>query len=131
VPEDLDPGTLAESIAVGLTREYGGDREIFLTLLVDSLQPALGERLRVQRAGWLRRDGPIRRLDLDLDAQRFVLEVGKGGALAATRQRVVRGIALKTEELSVEAWLQAVAAAVADYARTHQAALDALKRRVW
>jgi hypothetical protein len=131
VPEDLDPGTLAENIAAGLTRDYGGDREIFLSLLVEALQPALGERLRVQRAGWFRRDGPIRRLDLDLDAQRFALEVGKGGALAATRQRVVRGIALKTEDLSVEAWLQAVAAALADYARTHQEALDALKRRVW
>jgi hypothetical protein len=131
VPEDLDPGTLAESIAAGLTRDYGGDREIFLSLLVEALQPALGDRLRVQRAGWFRRDGPIRRLDLDLDAQRFALDVGKGGSLSATRQRVVRGIALKTEDLSVEAWLQAVAAALADYARTHQEALDALKRRVW
>ena len=131
MPEDLDPGALADIIAAGLTRDYGGDREIFLSLLVEALQPALGERLRVQRAGWFRRDGPIRRLDLDLHAQRFALEVGKGGALAATRQRVVRGIALKTEDLSVEAWLQAVAAALADYARTHQEALDALKRRVW
>ena len=92
----------------------------------------MGERLRVQRSGgWFRRDGPIRRLDLDMDAQRFALDVGKGGALAATRQRVVRGIALKTEEMSVEAWLQAVAAVLADYARTHQEALEALKRRVW
>ena len=123
---------LAESIAAGLTRNYAGDREIFLSLLVEALEPAVGERLRVQRSGgWFRRDGPIRRLDLDMDAQRFALDVGKGGALAATRQRVVRGIALKTEEMSVEAWLQAVAAVLADYARTHQEALEALKRRVW
>ncbi len=123
---------LAESIAAGLTRDYAGDREVFLSLLVEALEPAVGERLRVQRSGgWFRRDGPIRRLDLDMDAQRFALDVGKGGALAATRQRVVRGIALKTEEMSVEAWLQAVAAVLADYARTHQEALEALKRRVW
>ncbi len=130
--EESDPGILAASLAAGLARELGGDREMFLSLLVEALQPALGERLRVQRGGgWFRRDGPIRRLELDMDAQRFFLDVGKSGALSATRQRVVRGIALKTEEISVEEWLQTVTSAVADYARTHREALDALKRRVW
>jgi len=33
--------------------------------------------------------------------------------------------------MTVEAWLQAIATALAEYARTHQEALDALKRRVW
>jgi hypothetical protein len=131
VAEESDPGMLAASLAAGLTREYAGDREMFLSLLVEALQPALGERLRVQRSGWLRRDGPIRRLELDMDAERFVLEVGKGGALSTTRQRMVRGIALKTEEMPVEEWLQAVATSLAEYARTHQQALEALKRRVW
>jgi hypothetical protein len=131
VQEESDPGILAASLAAGLTREYAGDREMFLSLLVEALQPALGGRLRIQRGGWLKRDGPIRRLDLDLDDHRFFLEVGKSGALSAARQRVVRGIALKTEEMTVEEWLQAVTAALADYARTHREALDALKRRVW
>ena len=129
--EESDPGVLAASFAAELGRGLAGDREMFLSLLVQTLQPALGERLRVQRGGWLRRDGPIRRLEIDLDAQRFALEVGKGGALATTRQRIVRGIALKTEEVSVEAWLQSLAAALADYGRTHQEAVDALKRRLW
>ena len=76
---------------------------MFLALLAESLRPALGERLRVERGGgWFRRDGPIRCLELDLDADRFALAVGKGGALSATRCHIVRGIALKTEELSVE-----------------------------
>ena len=132
VAERSDSAELAASMAAGLAREYAGDREMFLSLLVESLRPALGERLRVERAGgWFRRDGPIRRLELDLDADRFALLVGKGGALSATRCRIVRGIALKTEELAVEAWLQAVSQAVADYARTHADALEALKRRVW
>lgn len=126
-----DAESLAASITAGLSREYAGDREMFLALLVESLRPALGERLRLERGGWLRRDGPIRRIELDLDALRFALQVGKAGALSATRCRVVRGIALKTEELTVEAWLQEVAQAVAEYARTHHEALEALKRRVW
>ena len=130
--DGLEPGGLAASMAAGLAREYAGDREMFLSLLVESLRPALGERLRVERAGgWFRRDGPVRRIELDLDSDRFALLVGKGGALSATRCRVVRGIALKTEDLPVETWLQAVAEAVAGYARTHAEALEALKRRVW
>jgi hypothetical protein len=132
VAESSDPEGLAASIAAGLAREYAGDREMFLALLAESLRPALGERLRVERGGgWLRRDGPIRRIELDLDADRFALAVGKGGALTATRCHIVRGIALKTEELSVEIWLQQVSQAVAEYARTHAEALAALKRRVW
>jgi hypothetical protein len=132
VPEDSELELLAASMAAGLTREYAGDREMFLSLLVETLQPTLGERLRVERGGgWFRRNGPIRRLQLDLGELHFALEVVKGGALAATRRRVVRGIALNTEELSVEAWLQAVAEALAEYARTHREALEALKRRVW
>jgi hypothetical protein len=132
VGEEPESGLLAASIAAGLAREYAGDREMFLSLLVEALKPALGERLRVQRAGgWFRRSGPVRRLELDLDDHRFALEVGKGGALSATRCRIVRGIALKTEELTVEEWLQAVAAALAEYGRTHREALEALKRRVW
>jgi len=95
VQEESDPGVLAASLAAGLGRGLAGDREMFLSLLVEALQPALGERLRVQRSGWLRRDGPIRRLEIDLDTQRFALEVGKAGALTATLQRVVRGIALR------------------------------------
>jgi hypothetical protein len=132
MPEQPDDGALAASIAGGLARGYEGDRDLFLALLVEALSPALGERLKVERSGnWFRRDGPIRRLRLDLDEDHFTLDVGKAGALTATRTRVVRGIALKTEELSVEAWLQAVSEAVASYARAHREALDALRRRVW
>ena len=131
MPEETDPDLLAASIAAGLDA-YAGDRELFLRLLIEGLAPAVGERLRVERAGgWLRRDGPIRRIRLDLDDVHFTLEAGKGGALTASRARVVRGIALKTEEMPVEEWLQAVAASLADTGRTHREALEALKRRVW
>ncbi len=130
--EPSDPGLLGASIAAGLGREYAGDREMFLSLLAESLAPAVGERLTVERAGgWFRRDGPVRRLRLDLDDYQFTLAVGKGGALAATRGRIVRGIALRTEELPMEAWLEAVGVALAEYARTHREAMEALKRRVW
>jgi hypothetical protein len=129
--EETDPGLLAASMAAGLGREAAGDRELFLSLLVEALAPALGERLQVERGGWLRRDGPIRRIRLDLEDDHFTLEVGKGGALAASRSRVVRGIALKTETLPVEAWLKAMTESLAEYARTHREALEALKRRVW
>jgi hypothetical protein len=132
VPEDADLELLAAGMAAGLTREYAGDREMFLSVLVETLQPALGERLRVERSGgWFRRGGPIRRLQVDLGEQHYVLEVGKGGALSATCSRIVRGIALRTDELSVEDWLRTVTEALAECARTHREALEALKRRVW
>ena len=130
--EESDTASFGASLAAGLGREASGDRELFLSLLVESLAPALGERLKVERAGgWFRRDGPIRRVRVELEEEQYALEVGRSGALRATRCRIVRGIALKTDELAVEAWLQLLGEALAEYARTHREAMEALKRRFW
>lgn len=49
----------------------------------------------------------------------------------AKRTRVVRGIALKTEELPVAAWLEEVGLALEVEAHSNQAAHEALSKWVW
>jgi hypothetical protein len=130
--EEDDEKRLESAVAAGLLKGWAGDREMFLSLLVRAVETTVPERVTVDRtAGWFGRERTIRRLQVDLDDYRYRLDVVKGGALAATRTRIVRGIALKTDELPVEEWLQALSRALVEFARTHEAALDALKRRVW
>jgi hypothetical protein len=123
---------LQSAVSAGLLRGYAGDREMFLKLLAQGLEEAVPERVEIERtSGWFGRDRTIRRLRVDLDEYRYQLEVGKGGALTPTRTRVVRGIALKTENLPMEEWLGELSQALVEYSRTHAVAMDALKRRVW
>jgi hypothetical protein len=136
VSEERQPGPeeelLQSTVSAGLLKEFAGDREMFLKLLVRALETTVPERLDVDHAGgWFGRERTIRRLQLDLGDYHYQLAVGKGGALTAARTRVVRGIALKTDEHPVEEWLEALSRDLVEYARTHQDALEALKRRVW
>jgi hypothetical protein len=119
-------------VSGGLLRELAADRELFLALLAQGLEAIVPERVTLRRAGgWFRRERPIRAIEVDLGDHRYGLAAGKGGALSASRTRVVRGIAIRTDELPVEEWLQALSGALVEYARTHEEALAALKRRVW
>jgi hypothetical protein len=129
--ERQDDALLSETISAGLLREWAGDPELFLKLLVQTLETVAPERVTVSRSGgWFGR-GALRRLEIDLDGERYRLRVGKGGALTAERVSVVRGIALKTDTVTVAEWLRGLSSALVAYGETHQAALEALKRHTW
>lgn len=129
-PED-DPLT-ASTLAAGLLKEYTGDRQMFLEMLARLLEEAVPAHVDLERAGgWFSKDRPVRAVTVDLGDNRFTLEAGRGGTLAATRVRVVRGIALKTDELAVEEWLDQLSAELYVFARTHSGALEALRKRLW
>jgi hypothetical protein len=53
---------------------------------------------------------------------------GDRGAVAARKRNVVRGIALKSEELSVEAWIEALSADLLALAQTSERGRAALER---
>jgi hypothetical protein len=132
MPPSADDPLSASTIASRLLAEYAGDRQIFLDLLARHLEEAVPEQLTVKRSGGLfARNRPIQAIEVDLGDDRFLLAVGRHGTLAATRTRVVRGIALRTEELDVEGWLNQLASALHDFAQTHAGAMDALRRRLW
>jgi hypothetical protein len=130
VAERPEEEVLSAAIAAGLAREAAGDPGIFLDLLTRTLEATAPERVSVARGG-LFGGRAIRRVEVDLDEYRYRLHVGRGGGLTTERTRIVRGIALKTETLSMADWLQDLSRALVDYGRTHEAALDALKRYTW
>jgi hypothetical protein len=118
---DLD--LLAASLRADAT-----DTTAFLEALAARLEGALPGQVDVQRKGGLFGGGKrVRRIAVRLGDSHYEIE-GDGGPPVARRRNVVRGIALKTEELPVDAWIEALSADLLALAQTSERGRAALER---
>jgi hypothetical protein len=117
-PSDLE----RVSAAVRLARE---DTDRFLTLIGDRLGVLIPGLVRVRRRGVVNRR--IEQIVVTLPDERLSLSRTATG-LATSRAQMVRGIALTTEQLTVDAWMARLASAVAEHAATQTDARVALER---
>jgi hypothetical protein len=116
---DLD--LLAASLRADAT-----DTAAFLEALATRLDTALPGQVDVERKG-LFGSKKVRRIAVRLGDSHYEIE-GDGGPPAARRRNVVRGIALKTEELPVDAWIDALSADLLALAQTSERGRAALER---
>lgn len=115
---------LASSLRADLT-----DTGLFLNALADKLGGALPQQCAVERRGGLfAREKPIARVSVELGEYRYMIERASHGGLRAARTKVVRGIALKTEELPVDEWIETLSQELAQYAARNTQARLALER---
>ena len=89
-------------------RADAGDTKTFLEALASKLSGALPTRTAIERESHLfAHEKPVKSISIALGE--FQFQIGHThGALSAQRTRVVRGIALKTEALGVDEWLDAL-----------------------
>lgn len=111
-------------VAAALGREYAADARAFLPFLARMLEGALPEETTVRTQGFFKKT--IVGLGVDLGGTRYTLDDPGRGPLVAARTQVVRGIALKTEPLSMEACLAELEAALESRARENAHARKAL-----
>jgi hypothetical protein len=135
MPEE-EPDALSLQVAGAMARQYADDARGFLRHLADFLVGTLGESaVKIQRTGLFGGDNrPVKRIEVEFagadsgKASRFAIEdAGGRGSLTATRVQVVRNIALKTEPLSVEDWIEAISAAIAAEAERNKSARNSLR----
>jgi hypothetical protein len=120
---DTDFDLLAASL-----RADAGDLRSFVEALATKLEGAFGGHVHVERKGGMfGGDKRVRRIALELGDEQYDLE-HDDGAVACRRRTVVRGIALKNEDLPLEAWIDAVTAALVDAARSTERDRVALER---
>ena len=130
--DEADDPALAIGVAAALARQYSEDARTFLIGLAVLLENALPGEVTVRRAGLFGTGRPVKRIEATLTAPdgavtRYRLEDAEHGPLTATRTRIVREIALKTEPIAADQWIAEVGAAVAERARHSKSARDALK----
>jgi hypothetical protein len=90
-----------------------GDLRAYVEALAAKLEGALPGSVRIERRGGGLFGGAKRvaRLALTLGSDELQLE-SDDGRVSCRRRTVVRGIALKNEELSLDAWIDAVSQAL-------------------
>jgi hypothetical protein len=106
-------------------RADAGDVDVFFDVLVGKLAEALPEAVEVERGGFLGRGKP-EAVSVALGDARYEARRQKRG-VACQRRKVVRGIALKTEELEVGSWIDALSADLVDEAARSDRARAALQ----
>ena len=105
LPED--PGD-ALDLAAAQTRADGADTQAMLDALATRLTGALPRMTTVKRrrvGGLLSKRTEVERIEVELSDERFEL-INASGMVRCARNRVVRGITLKREEVQIEDWVR-------------------------
>ncbi len=91
-------------------RADADDLRVFVEALTTKLEQSFPGRCRVRRAGLLGK-GSVRQIGVDLGESRYEL-THVAGSLSTRRSSVVRGISVKSDELSLDEWIDSRAAQV-------------------
>ncbi len=104
--EPAEPGgdALDLSMAVSQLASNSTDLRIMLKLLVSQLSDALGDRITVERAGRFRRSDEIKSVQIALGDDTLEASV-KGSSVRCTIGHSSGGIRIRSEQVSMEAWL--------------------------
>jgi hypothetical protein len=107
-------------------RADAADLRAFLEALAAKLEGSFPDRVRVERGGFLG-NKRVRRIEVDLGENRYEVEQADGQV--ATRRRViVRGIALKNEELALADWIDELSRRLVEEAERSGRGREALER---
>jgi formate dehydrogenase maturation protein FdhE len=116
-----------ERLAASL-RADAGDIGTFVEVLADKLSLAVPALVKVERERtFARRTKRVRRISIEFPEERYEL-AATGSAPACSRSTIVRGIALRTEPLALDAWIEQLARALAHEAERTDAGRAALER---
>ena len=120
--DSLEIDTLAGSLRADTT-----DMKMFVEVLATKLEDTFPGRAKIQRKGLPGRPRPVVHLALTFGESQFELDNDKG-QVTTRRRKMVRGIALTTEELPLDAWIQQLSASLVNEANRSQADRMALER---
>lgn len=117
-----------ELLAASL-RADSADTTAFMEALAAKLAGALPQRVRVTRGGGLfSHNHPITHLAVNLGEWEYELAAHPGGDLGTTRTHTVRGVALKSEPLDLDEWIERLSAELAALAQRSAQDRAALRR---
>lgn len=109
--------------ALAIDRQESGD---LLELLVRKLKRFLPGNTQVQRS-WFG-FGAIKTVTLCFDDYHYQISRERYGSIAARMNKVIRGVSIKSTEISLEEWSQKVAEALAETAARDAKVRDALSQ---
>ncbi|MGI8554405.1 MAG: hypothetical protein ACR2PL_27000 [Dehalococcoidia bacterium] len=110
-------------------RADAADGHVFLQALAVKLEGALPGQVHIERGGGLfSHENPVKAIEVELGEHAFRVHDRGHGRLEGQRQRVVRGIVLKSENLSLDQWIAELAAELGRLAASSERGREALER---
>lgn len=124
---DLEDDPLVQiGVAGALTRELQQDHELFIQSLARTLQTAFPNEAELKMEGGFLAKKRLAGVSIKLGDDVFTITKPSRGPLEATRTHVVRGIALKTEPIPVDQWLQEISTRIEESVGKNSQARSAL-----
>jgi hypothetical protein len=126
--DELSEPMRTELFAASL-RADSTDIKAFLEALAAKLQGSLPNQTRVTRqSGLFSHEHPVKEVMVSLGEYQYRIGRERQGPLVAVRAKVVRGIVLKTEQITVDQWIEELSEALAQMAAQSAQARAALER---
>jgi hypothetical protein len=120
----------AIGVAAALARNYAADQKGFMPLLTTFLESAVPEHVQVERkpVKLFSKEKKAVAIDVRLDDWTYrVSDPGGNAPLRCTRAKSVKGITLKTEDVTMAEWLEGIIRLVKQQSGRNERAFFALK----
>jgi hypothetical protein len=115
-------------LAASSLRADASDSRALAEALAEKLSDALPDQTRTQRRGrLLSREKVLERVEVDLGDETFVLSLS-GATAETSRAKTVRGVVIKREQMTLDAWLEALGEALSAEAERSEASRLSLER---
>lgn len=125
-----DNQSLEVDILAASLRLDGKQSQEALELLAKKLLLALPDNVTVTRGGWLLGEKPVKEILVRFEDFHYQLVKEKQGPVISRQLKIVRGVALKTTDISYDEWTKLVAQEMAALAAANASARDALDKMV-
>ncbi|WP_017299867.1 hypothetical protein [Nodosilinea nodulosa] len=107
--DDLDPALQVDVLAAALRLDHQDTNDL-LEFLAQKLEQSLPQATTVTRGGGLfAKTRPVKEILVRFDDYHYQITREKHGALTAKVLKLVRGVVLKTTQVSVDQWTEDVA----------------------
>lgn len=126
----VNEGLGFEMVAASLRADQT-DTRAFLAALAVKMEGALPAQTVVERArdGLFKGTTHVSRVQINLSPSLYSIAGARAG-FEATRSKIVGGVAIKNEALSLDVWIESLARDLAAYAKSSASARAALERLV-
>lgn len=128
--EDLDPALQVDVLAAALRLDHQESRDL-LEFLAQKLEQSLPQATTVTRSGGLfTKAHSVKEILVRFDDYHYQITREKHGSLTAKILKLVRGVVLKTTEVSVDQWTEEIAQQLAQLGQRSAQTRQALNKFV-
>ena len=128
--DELDPALQFEVLAAKLKIDHGASGDL-LEMLAKMLESSYAGGTKVSRGGWmLSKNKPVNELTVRFDDWQFQISREKHGTVNARSMKLVRGVALKTNEISMEQCIDEIIKEIVKLAEKNSQTRNALNKFV-